>query len=427
MCAYIYFDAETKPLLNKLYNKSFRKETTDTIESYTEATVIPPTYYLEGVSHLEYGIMDENNNYIISSGKYYEECNRFNVPENIKYDDREVLYCGNLSIHYGHFLLETTPRLSFYLKNRDKYRHICFSAFNQEMPSYAKEFFDLLKIPLSDIILCDTYTKFKKVVLSPCSYYHRKYFNDDFTYPFVEAAKNITPAKYKKIYFTRKYWNNMAKCFGEEDLEKVFNKNGFHSVAMERLTLKEQIAVIKGAEVIAGINGTAFHNILFSDQQKTVIILNRNEEADDQYMINEATGVRCYLIKAYENPLPVYHPRGPFVVGITRHVQDFFNDYGIKNYKTGCFPKSKHIKNFLKQYALNYSVGNTYEELQYLHKDKIDAKDLILIIKLLHFSKLQSCLFYILSKLTFGKTRKSFKQKYKNLKSIINDKFNFRY
>ena len=422
----IYSNDCVKENLELLYSQSSLGKNKSKIKILENATVVPPTYYVKNVSHMEYGVLDKDNNYIVDSGKYNEYCNHIVLPDSIPYEDKEVLYCGNISTHYGHFLLESTTRLTYYLKNREHVKYLCFSAFAKSLPKYAKDFFKLLQIPLDIIILVTDYTKFKKITLPPCSYYHMQCYTEDFVYPFLEASKNVKPAPYKKIYFTRKYWDSMAKCLGEEKIEKLFNKNGFYSVAMEQLSLQEQIAIIKGAEEIAGINGTAFHNILFSDEPKTLIMLNRNEETDCQYIINEATNAKCYLIQAFGNPLPVYHPRGPFIVGVTKYLKLFLKDYKLNDFSTS-FNPNKHLKEFLKRYITIYSDKDIYNELISLKKNKIEASDIMKIIDRLQFPSFKYHAYHVLSKMTFGNVRKYFKYKYKELKNLKNDISIFKY
>ena len=366
---------------------------------------------------LEVGIFDKHKKYIKGTGISEKPFLNLNIPDNSISVDENVIYCGFLTCHYGHFLLQSTTRLWYYLQNKQKFEKykLVFSATSENIPKFIADFFELCEIDKNKIMLVTKPTKFKQIICPDISSIYYKDFTDEFALPFKIATKKINPSPYKKVFFSRKYWTGIAKCLGEEELEKIFNKNGFKSVAMEKLSLQEQIAIIKGAEILAGINGTSFHNILFSDQPKTLIMLNRNEEFDSQYIINELTNSTCYVIQAHANPLPVTHPHGPFIVGFTPTCKTFFSDFNLNNFNT-VFKPRKYAKKFWNLYCNNYSNTNVYEELRLRNKEKVDINDLLNLLKLTTYSPLKKLLAYLLYKSTFGKLRKKFKQKYQMYK-----------
>lgn len=392
-------------------------------------------YYLQGKAYqfpefklynAEVGVLNDNNEYIPGTGMTEMQFVDLKLPNEISFVNKMVIWGGLLIPHYGHFLLQSTTRLYYYLKNRDKNIAIAFAVFNKKIPKYMQDFFNLLKIPPEHIILVDRPTQFKTVICPPISSIYYKDWTEDFVLPFSEAAKDIKPAPYEKVFFSRKHWNGIAKCIGEDTLEKVFKQNGFYSVEMQNLNLEEQISIIKGAKILAGINGTAFHNILFGEKGKKLILLNRNEEYDSQYIVNEAVNAECYVIQAYENPLPVNHPHGPFIVGMTKYVKSFFKDFGLNDFNTS-FNPLKHVKEFYNLYFQIYSQNNFYIELCVRNKNKIDIGDLFKLQDLCKYSRFRELSFRILSKITFGKTRLKFKQEYKKLKKIKTTLIEFKY
>lgn len=392
-------------------------------------------YYLQGVPYqfpeyklhnAEVGVLNSDREYVPDTGMAEMRFVDLNLPDEIPFVDKTVIWGGLLIPHYGHFLLQSTTRLYYYLKNRDKNIPIAFAVFDNELPKYMSDFFNLLNIPPEHLILVDRPTQFKNVICPPLSSVYYRDWTKDFVLPFSEAAKNIRPAPYKKVFFSRRHWNGLAKCLGEDSLEKVFNGNGFHSVEMQNLSLREQISIIKGAEVLAGINGTAFHNILFGEKGKRIILLNRNEEYDSQYIVNEAVEAECFVVQAYENPLPVNHPHGPFIVGVTRYVKSFLKDFGLNDFNIPFVPL-KYAKEFYKLYFQTYCQNNFYIELCVRNKNKIDVGDLFKLKELCAYSRFRELMFRILSKITFGKTKLKFKQEYKNLKKLKSTPTEFKY
>ncbi len=83
--------------------------------------------------------------------------------------------------------------------------------------------------------------------------------------PFDRIVKRVEAAGYDKVYLSKNKWTGLDfQCFDEEKLEQAFRMNGYHVVYPEKMTLKEQIAVLKGASEIAAPAGTLAHNILFA-------------------------------------------------------------------------------------------------------------------------------------------------------------------
>ena len=419
----LYMDEKSKALFeDKWFSDYERKEILET--KIVENGIILPIIDAHNSFNLpdaETGVLNSNKEYIVGSGMREFSFDNLIIPKKIEYDNREVMWGGMLIFHYGHFILQCTTRLYYYIQNRDKIKHVIFVSKSNVLPSYINDFFSLINLPPEKIILIDEFRQFKKIICPPISSEYYGDYTNDFLMPFRECSKKIEPARYEKVYLTRKHWHGVNKCFGEENIEKLFNRNGFKSVSLEKLSLREQISIFKGAKIMAGINGTSFHNTLFSASGQKLIMLNRNEEYDSQYIINQATKANWYVIKVHLNPLPVTHPNGPFIVGVTEYMKQFLKDHGMKDFGIK-FNPNKYLNSFLNKYCENYSNPSYYNELVARNKDKINCDDLIGIYLTLKYSKIILLKNYLLSKITIGKGRIYFKKLYKFTKSCKNNK-----
>ena len=420
-------DETLKLFTNGEWCKSHKRQEEKKVISVEDGIILPPMPAMNrfNLGDFEVGVLDKDGGYIPESGMADMKISAFDLPQDIASVNKKVIWGGLIYKHYGHFLLQSTARLWFYLKNRSDLP-IVFSVADKSLPKYVQDFFQLLDIPSEQIILIDEMTRFTEVICPPLSSVYYKDWNEDFVLPFYLASLKVDPAPYEKVFFSRKNWSGLAKCLGEEDLETIFNRNGFHSVEMESLSLADQIAIMKGGKVFAGVNGTAFHNVLFSLPNKTLILLNRNEEYDSQYIINEAKNANCYVIKVHENPLPVTHPNGPFIIGLTKHLKEFLKDFKLNDFNFEFVPK-KYAKQFFQLYLENYAHPVLYGELCYRKKEKIDVAELIFLMHLSEFSKIKKLITYIVSKITFGKLRRKFKEKYRLLKYFANKNAFFKY
>jgi hypothetical protein len=378
-----------------------------------------------GFLQTECGVIDKEGKYIDNSGMFgIPVPETMSFPDNIETIDKEVIWGGRIFLHYGHFLLQSTTRLYQYIKNKEKNPYIVFTiGSGEKLPKFAVDFFALLAIPKDRIILIDKWTRFKKIIcpsLSSITRYQASAklssenfwdWTDDFVLPFREAAKKVEPSKHKKVYFTRRYWTGIAQCLGESDVEKVFIKNGFKSFAPEKLSLKkEQIALIKGADVIAGVNGSPFHNALFADKPNLkLIMLNRNEEFDFQVVICEVLKADWYVIKAYANPFLVSESHGPFIISMTQYLRDFCRDHNFKDFDIE-LNVAKYLKDFCYLYVKVYSEEYNLRTLECTGKGQVNARDLIAVIETANYSLLKRAVYYALYHLTFG----ALKVKYRN-------------
>ena len=231
----------------------------------------------------------------------------------------------------------------------------------KKIPDYIVRFFALCGMRMEDIYLVRGPVRFSQVIVPRLSF-DLSMYTDKFLLPFRRAAAAVPAGKAEKVYLTRtqfKTWNTQV-TWGEEEVEKEFKKNGFKVVAMEALSLDEQISVMKGARVIAGVSGTALHGAVYGEHIEDVIILNRAEcGAEAQFVINEAIGAKTYVCRAYVDILPspssYAHTGGPYFIGMTRWMHAFFRDYGLKAY-TGEMKPEKYLRSYLQAYRESVHV-----------------------------------------------------------------------
>lgn len=301
-------------------------------------------------------------------------------PEQMEAIDKKLVWGGEMLNHYGHFLLQSTARLYYYLQNKGEYDGILF-AWNWKIgiPRYMLDFFELAGVPLDKVFIAFEPLVVRELAVPSMSGYFYRDWTEDFLLPFKNVAAEVAPAGHKKIYLSRRKWEAQTGfVLGEEEIELAFSKNGFEPIYPESMSLREQIAAIKGADDIAGVYGTALHNILFAvgGGKKRLIMLERSEFASTQQMLCEAAGADFVSIMAYHNFLPVENAYGPFVVGMTEQLRQFFKDNGMNDFGMEFKPES-YAREFMKMYAEIYSVPENYKSLVNCKGNKIDVQDLV--------------------------------------------------
>ena len=144
-----------------------------------------------------------------------------------------------------------------------------------------------------------------------------------------------------KIYLTRTHLKR-KKEIGEKRFEQFFRDNGFSIIAPEELSLKHQACIFHNAKVVASLEGTHAHGIVWSRGTiKQIILRKQSEVIPRQMMLNQLWGIKTLFIDVFEEPykgFPITHDRGPFLLKWTEQMERFASDNGmnvISKYRKG--------------------------------------------------------------------------------------------
>ena len=238
-------------------------------------------------------------------------------PEDYMHIEGEAVYGGLLFHHFGHFLLESTTRLWWPLKESFK-GPIVFqnTRLSQPLPDFAARFFDLLGLT-DQIHLATQSLTFDRVVVPERSFVIKGGIHESFRLPFVAAgrAAELRPSmrrgrfdgNYAGLYLSRTRFPT-RRSFGEKRLQKIFVDAGFAVAHLEEMPLEQQIQLVRRYKTIAGVGGSAFHNILFDETSKKTIAICRDYDINpnffmiDEIMENDATYI--YNMSASEAEKP---------------------------------------------------------------------------------------------------------------------------
>lgn len=315
-----------------------------------------------------FGVFDNNKNFINESicrrGNHKRHIPNKNCINKIQKYDFDVIYCGgNTMHHFGHFLIEGLSRVYPYLYK--KYQH-CKLIFidNHSLPNYAKTLLNLLGVPDENIIVLNHSAQFRTVYIPDQAFDITSYSSTIQAKVYKKIASNTNAHdKFNKIYVSRTAMGD-RKTFGEEQIQNIFEQNGYKIIYPEQLPLPEQIGLIKNCKYLAGLAGTALHLATFMKPGGTVIQIKRNTVIGDntfvQNLINKTTGLNFILIWGSTEPVPSAHfSQQPQIVGITPQLLKFFdwakfkysdtdlqeNTQSVQEYKTAYSQYIKNTKN----------------------------------------------------------------------------------
>ncbi len=373
---------------NRLFHDYFDASPIKT-KQVSNGIILPAKKFVDddGVPYYRGGVIDAGGRFV-SLSQHLREKKSGSLTDayplngrDIKYIDEEVIYAGILNDHIGHFLMESTSRLWYFIKNSYKPQKLAFlTAKHRKIIPQAWEFLSLLGIKKEDIYLISSPTRFKCVHVPSQSHIINTSYQDGFLVPFQEAAQHITPQNYDKIYLSRTKFKGGTPCLGEEHFEKMFKDNGYKVIYPEYLSLKEQISYIRGAKEIAGVIGTATHLEVFANYGiKSVIIERTDTPIQEQTVVHQALHAKAHSIFANISPFPIDHSAGPCLLGLNDGVAAYANEYGLKlNGKKINYISSKDCRKFIKKYLRTYT-NPTYN--RYLVLDNPLFAQRILLMK----------------------------------------------
>ena len=221
----------------------------------------------------------------------YESNMEYNYKKEKKlysYKDPLFFFVYNTD-NYFHFLYDSLPYLISYLNLKETCKNIKLlmqypNKQKQNFYLFVIEFFNVLGINETDIIIANEFTIYNEVYIST-SYTHDIDSNlppRKEIYEFYQKIVKIVKSKYtidntpKKIYVSRRTWlhNNFSnigtnyttrrKLINEDELVEKLQKDGFTEVFTENLTTIEKIFYFSNATHIIGAIGGGISNVLFS-------------------------------------------------------------------------------------------------------------------------------------------------------------------
>ena len=288
-------------------------------------------------------------------------------PKGAEYIDEDVIFLGYAEPFIGHFLADSLSRAWPVLE--EKYANYTFAIvsdgpLSSRLPmdksatkASAAELFSLLGI--KKLLVVQRPTAFRNLLVPDSSFnYMKKIYNRKYSDTFAKIAQAVESDETlpKKIYLSRtKLIHNPV--IGESRIEKIFQDNGYTIIHPQEFPIVEQIAMIKNATDIAGIEGTALHLSLFARDGINLICIHRyNVPIPMQILIDKLKNFNAQYVDASIDPFSKEKNICPAcIIGINENLRRFFNDNNFKH-KDDAAAGDAEMKTFLEIYAQNHRI-----------------------------------------------------------------------
>ena len=194
--------------------------------------------------------------------------------------DQKMIYGGSIIGWFGHFITESVPHLIAAASVRKHHPDAKIIAhtwgkFDQEewkkrFSEHLVYFLNKLGMTPDDIHFVLNPVRVQELIV-PEPAFHTKFLCKKWILEEVDA---LWPAggTFERIYFSRTQVEK-SRLANEVEVEKLFAQNGFEIVHPQNYSLDEQIKMVRGAEILAGPQGSALHWSLYSNTCQSVLSL----------------------------------------------------------------------------------------------------------------------------------------------------------
>lgn len=215
----------------------------------------------------------------------------------------EAIYCmGWACTNYYHFMFEILSRLMF-VDGRDEYRNlpVLMDAEALAIPQM-KDMFDRVNRYRHPVILIGEYERIhvKNLVFVSRNLWlppgMRRGIDPDMEDYLIsrsavdhirnrildEDMRRWREPVGRKIFLSRKNCK-VQRLTNTDEIEQIFAENGYQIVCPEELSFDEEVALFNNADVIVGVSGAAFTNIVFCHEGARIGVIQADSQSACDY------------------------------------------------------------------------------------------------------------------------------------------------
>lgn len=199
-------------------------------------------------------------------------------PQNL---EGEYVFGGHLIYHFGHFLLESLARICFLKESNLPILWVVPANF-QGLKPWQEDIFCLLGIDVNRFQYAACATSVKQLWVQPPQYV----IGGHFTERHREACACVAAEpRGGKIWMSRSALApGLGGWINEKNIERKLQLSGWKIVRPEEISIENQIKIFAEAELVAGVEGSAFHSALLAKNvSANVIIFSRGFNANRNF------------------------------------------------------------------------------------------------------------------------------------------------
>lgn len=254
--------------------------------AYPAATVMPYRRGDEGPGSWRLGVFDAGGACIEESLVFHRRPN--GEPRQIGFPVAPgrprathagaAIYLGPLMEHFGHFLLESLSRL-WYARRHPELPVVwsrrvgpgsmtrAAARGGDPLTVWQRDILETLAVT-NPLVLVDVPTRFETLIVPELGNHFQHSFHPELAAAL--ACVRHAPVPGRRLWLSRSKLPERLGNLSMPEVEARLAALGWTIVHPEALSFPEQMAAFAGAERIAGEQGSAFHNVLFLEDPKTL-------------------------------------------------------------------------------------------------------------------------------------------------------------
>lgn len=210
------------------------------------------------------------------------------------------IFGGHFMGHYGHFLLETLSRLWF-IKEYPDVPIVWIRIDQNPIQDWHHTFFEKLGVT-NEFYWVDEQTEIEELIVPDAGYVIASRFWEK----QARALELVGPTKMvpgKRIWLSR---SELSKgvVLNEQLLESILVENGWTIYHPQHHSFDEQLDMLADAEMIAGIEGSAFHSLVLMPHFEGKVVLFGRVENGNYDLIADTHGFEQKKIRTETFDLP---------------------------------------------------------------------------------------------------------------------------
>lgn len=218
---------------------------------------------------------------------------KINDPKKI--DGNIVVVNPALNSQYFHIWFDGLVKLYYLSQLKDiKFKILLLNDSNsiyKNVVLRCNHLFDVEIIKNNQFVQAENYYVVKNVFWGKHAPHFSKRINKFFVDIFPESKEN---SSIKKFFIKRKVAGR--GIINEKEVEDHFVNAGFTLISLEDLSLVEQFRLFNNAEIVAGLHGAGFTNLIFASSKLKVIELQNFAVVPTYYFICKQLGLDYYPV-----------------------------------------------------------------------------------------------------------------------------------
>ena len=190
--------------------------------------------------------------------------------------------------NYYHWMTDLLPRLLLIKKSSlPDFQERILILHSTKKP-YETDTLDLLDISIKNVVRIKTFETVEANDLVVADHHSNERSFPNWKKILLNEFKeqSVTPLlpedHYKRVYLYRGN-QKVRRLIGEDHLVKVLTERRFQMVDPQKLSLAEQIAILKQARIVVAMHGAALTNVIFCEENSCVIELRSTKNSPEHY------------------------------------------------------------------------------------------------------------------------------------------------